>query len=461
MKTKILFVAAIAVCGILLSSETAFAVQGLKVVDIKTFTTKAEIAIIPEDFTGIMRMTAVPMAERKSNIAVTFAGQKDPVIKIYDFKGTELLSWKPISSDFQGELPVSAGDVDGDGVSEIIVTDGPGGTGDIRIFDLTGKMKTSFQANGPDYHLGVETAIGDVTGDGKKEIIVSIIEKDNKEAIKFFDITGKEVAKKISVDLKNTFEPLKVGALDLGTDGVVELLVGNGFGNEPTLKLLQADGTLINTFKTYADNFLGGVFFSIVDSPEMKAIITGAGFSGGPHLKVLDFYGTLRDNGDFFSYGASFAGGINVVTADFDADGIMEIATLPYQPDPQNGRDIYKFIEVDISEQRLYYYENGKQIGKHIVSSGRWDMPTPLGEYRIFQKAPRAFSARYGLYMPYWMSFKPMYGFHELPEWPSGYKEGANHLGVRVSHGCVRLGVGPAKILYNWAPIGTKVFIHN
>ena len=64
--------------------------------------------------------------------------------------------------------------------------------------------------------------------------------------------------------------------------------------------------------------------------------------------------------------------------------------------------------------------------------------------------------------MPYWMAFDNRgYGLHELPEWPGGYKEGASHLGHRVSHGCVRLGVGAAKKLYDWAEVGTLVIVQN
>lgn len=33
------------------------------------------------------------------------------------------------------------------------------------------------------------------------------------------------------------------------------------------------------------------------------------------------------------------------------------------------------------------------------------------------------------------------------------------YLGKPASHGCVRLGVGPAKLLYDWTEIGTKVII--
>jgi len=62
--------------------------------------------------------------------------------------------------------------------------------------------------------------------------------------------------------------------------------------------------------------------------------------------------------------------------------------------------------------------------------------------------------------MPWWMQFsKSGMGLHELPEWPNGKKEGEDHLGTPASGGCVRLGVGPAKSLYDWTPVGTPVSI--
>ena len=89
-------------------------------------------------------------------------------------------------------------------------------------------------------------------------------------------------------------------------------------------------------------------------------------------------------------------------------------------------------------------------------------METPQGQFSIYNKTPRAWSKTYALFMPFWMAFLPSgeMGIHELPEWPGGYKEGANHLGTPVSHGCVRLGVGDAKEVYDWAEIGTPIIIH-
>ena len=121
-----------------------------------------------------------------------------------------------------------------------------------------------------------------------------------------------------------------------------------------------------------------------------------------------------------------------------------------------------KYIDIDLSVQIMTIFENGEALDSFLISSGKRGMDTPRGNFNIQNKHPRPWSNQYGLYMPYWMAIVPSgkYGIHELPEWPSGYKEGENHLGTPVSHGCVRLGVGAAERVYNWAEIGTPVIIH-
>jgi len=125
------------------------------------------------------------------------------------------------------------------------------------------------------------------------------------------------------------------------------------------------------------------------------------------------------------------------------------------------GKFSGKYIEVNLSEQMLYTLEGDRLVGQYKVSTGKWSMPTPEGEYYINNKDPRAYSNEYNLYMPYWMAFiGSQYGIHELPEWPDGTKEGESHLGTPVSHGCIRLGRGSAEEVYNWAEIGTIVYTH-
>lgn len=122
-----------------------------------------------------------------------------------------------------------------------------------------------------------------------------------------------------------------------------------------------------------------------------------------------------------------------------------------------------KYIDINVASQVMVTFEDGKVLDAYLVSSGKRGMETPIGTYHIANKTPRAWSKEYGLFMPYWNALVPSgkFGIHELPEWPGGYKEGQSHLGTPVSHGCVRLGVGPAKIVYEWAEIGTTVIVHS
>ena len=121
-----------------------------------------------------------------------------------------------------------------------------------------------------------------------------------------------------------------------------------------------------------------------------------------------------------------------------------------------------KFIDINLKQQVMVIFENGTALDAYMVSSGKKGMETPVGEYAIRNKSPKPWSKEYSLFMPNWMALVPdgKFGIHELPEWPGGYKEGANHLGTPVSHGCVRLGVGPAKRVYDWAEVGTPVSVH-
>jgi hypothetical protein len=121
-----------------------------------------------------------------------------------------------------------------------------------------------------------------------------------------------------------------------------------------------------------------------------------------------------------------------------------------------------KYIDINLKAQVLSIFENGKLLDSFMISTGKRGMETPKGTWAISNKTPRAWSKAYGLFMPFWMALLPSgkFGIHELPEWPGGYKEGAAHLGTPVSHGCVRLGIGPAERVYGWADMGTPVVVY-
>jgi len=148
------------------------------------------------------------------------------------------------------------------------------------------------------------------------------------------------------------------------------------------------------------------------------------------------------------------------INLEFQVDPKKETVVQAYKEGGTPGMFNGQYIEVNLSRQTMYLFNGNEEVGAYTVSTGAWDTPTPVGTRTISGKTQMAWSSKYGLYMPYWNDIGGGYGIHELPEWPGGYKEGESHLGIPVSHGCIRLGVGPAEVVYNWAPIGTQVFIH-
>lgn len=118
-----------------------------------------------------------------------------------------------------------------------------------------------------------------------------------------------------------------------------------------------------------------------------------------------------------------------------------------------------KFIDVSIDHEIMTLFEDGIKINSFLVSSGMPGHSTPVGTYSVQGKEANHWSG-YGLWMPYSLNFSGPYYIHELPYWPGGYREGENHLGHLASHGCIRLGMGPAEYVYEWANIGTPIYIH-
>lgn len=154
--------------------------------------------------------------------------------------------------------------------------------------------------------------------------------------------------------------------------------------------------------------------------------------------------------------------GTDLANPDTDGDGYSDGEEIDNGFDPLNPERamLPKRIEINTGRQELSYFLDGVRLGTFKVSSGKYNS-TPKGHFTINYKHPKAWSRPYGLWMPYWMGLgSGRFGLHELPVWPSGYREGEDHLGKPVSHGCVRLGVGSAEFLYNWAPKGTPVFIY-
>jgi lipoprotein-anchoring transpeptidase ErfK/SrfK len=122
--------------------------------------------------------------------------------------------------------------------------------------------------------------------------------------------------------------PGSVTAADLGSDGVAEIIVGSGFGSRPLVRVFRQDGSMIGEFLAYGEGFRGGVNVTTcdLDGDGNSEIVTGAGYTGGPHVRVFTNDG-IPTGTSFFAYAEGFRGGVNVTCGDITGDGQAEIIT--------------------------------------------------------------------------------------------------------------------------------------
>jgi hypothetical protein len=66
----------------------------------------------------------------------------------------------------------------------------------------------------------------------------------------------------------------------------------------------------------------------IVDNDAAGLLVTGAGATGGPHVRALDSV-TLAEKFSFFAYNPGFTGGVRVAQGDINGDGQPDIITAP------------------------------------------------------------------------------------------------------------------------------------
>jgi tetratricopeptide (TPR) repeat protein len=124
-----------------------------------------------------------------------------------------------------------------------------------------------------------------------------------------------------------------------------------------------------------------------------------------------------------------------------------------------------KRIEVSISEQRMYVYHGEILIYDWECSTGKPNSGTATGRYRVQSKIPEAWGGQWSLRMPYWLGIYWVgsieNGIHALPIMANGETLWEGYLGTPVSFGCIILSTENARTLYDWAEIGTPVWIHH
>jgi lipoprotein-anchoring transpeptidase ErfK/SrfK len=129
--------------------------------------------------------------------------------------------------------------------------------------------------------------------------------------------------------------------------------------------------------------------------------------------------------------------------------------TLPVTEVPFTTTALARNVVVDLSEQRVYLYENGNIVDSYLASTGKGGSPTFTGSFRVNWKTPMQdlgcfegapYCTENVPYLAYFNGDQALHGAY----WH-------NNFGNVMSHGCVNLPVATAKFVYDWVAVGTEV----
>lgn len=150
----------------------------------------------------------------------------------------------------------------------------------------------------------------------------------------------------------------------------------------------------------------------------------------------------------------------NATVAGVNLDQELDLAEAAYKT-TRIVTDDTNWVEVNLSNQTAMLWNGTQLLRTFVISSGVAKWPTVTGDFRIWYKTPsqtmtggsRADGSYYDLPNVTWVSyFYQDYGFHT--------KYWNNIFGAPSSHGCVNMREADAKILYDFAPVGTRVVVH-
>jgi hypothetical protein len=243
--------------------------------------------------------------------AADASAQGKPTVKVVDADTGALISvFQAYEPTYREGVRVAVGDIDGDGLPEIITAPGHDHSPLVKVFNFAGTLITSFLAYDSSYTGGVTVAVGDVDGNGRNDIITgpsqgiaeihTYINQSFTTPATPFDNTHRLVF--LAFD-RSFIGGVNVAAGDVaGADTKAEIVVGSGPGVRDTVlvfngltsaPLTAPAPPILPIILPFDDSFRGGVSVALanIDADAKLELVAGAGTGGHSQVALFDLNG--------------------------------------------------------------------------------------------------------------------------------------------------------------------------
>ncbi len=231
---------------------------------------------------------------------------------------------------------VASADFTGDGIADLVVGLGVGTPSALQVIDgVTQRAIFEFHPFEASFLGGIFVSAGDVTGDRIADIVITPDEGGGPRVRIIDGSTFTVIADFFGIDDPNFRGGARTAIGDLNFDGIGDLAVAAGFGGGPRIaafdgkSLASAPVKLFNDFFAFEQSLRNGVYIAVgdLDGDGVSEIIAGGGPGGGPRVVAFDGRdlmqsggGTLNLIANFFAGAESDRGGVRVAVKDLDGD---------------------------------------------------------------------------------------------------------------------------------------------
>ena len=197
---------------------------------------------------------------------------------------------------------------------------------EIFILDEDGNQLDSWLAYAEKFTGGVNIAVGDVNGDDVKEIITTP-KAGGGPHVRIFNESGNILSEFMAYDTR--FEGgVNIAVGDVNGDGQLNIITAPLSNGGPHIRIFDWQGNLRQQFFAYDDDYFGGVNIAVgdVNNSGYDEVVT-INNTGIAKVKVFDKYRRLRAS--FLPYSSNMLSGVNLTIGDVNNDGWQEIITVP------------------------------------------------------------------------------------------------------------------------------------
>jgi hypothetical protein len=292
---------------------------------------------------------AVDALTHPHRFAVGSAEGQPAQVSVYESGTNALLTMMtPFGREFTGGVRVATGDLTGDGIDDLVIAAGSGGPR-VKVFDgATHKVIADFYAFSMTSRVGSYIAIGDVTGDGRADLVAGAGE-GLRPQVKVFRgqdltptvgtvVTNPPAATNFFAFDANFTGGVRVAVGDVSGNGIGDIIAAPGAGATPIVKVFMTRAAWghtpfsrhaadVTTLQVGGVNDTGGVFVAAGDLTGDGRADIAVGRMVGTKATVTVYSGASMQTKllEGFGFTPTAPGGVPVTMKDLNSDGRVEV----------------------------------------------------------------------------------------------------------------------------------------